>query len=70
MGGNDNDDNRKIILCEWIVKGKIALGKALVCKSKLRICISNISFMGVTLRTRLQEKANRIIFIVRVSFPN
>jgi hypothetical protein len=24
MGGNDNDDNRKILLCEWIVKGKIA----------------------------------------------
>jgi hypothetical protein len=25
MEGNHNDDNQKIILCEWIVKGEIAL---------------------------------------------
>jgi len=24
MGGNNNEDNRKVLLCEWIVKGEIA----------------------------------------------
>jgi hypothetical protein len=28
------------------------------------------TFLGVTLRTKLQEKAKRIIFIVRVRLPN
>ena len=47
---------QKILLISWVVKGKIALGNTSFCKPKLMSCVRNVEFLGMTLKTRVQEE--------------
>jgi len=46
---------RKILLSSWVVKGNSPLEIALVFKPELKICVSNGEFLGMTLKTKVQE---------------
>jgi hypothetical protein len=67
MGGNDNDDNQEILLCEWIVKEKIVSPKCLCFLAKIDDLHLKCSILGGNPKNRTSGSTDYYLLLVRQS---